>query len=101
MVKGQEIRKPKQLLFFRNYKYVLTIIKMCLLYISILDIRRGPSTTQADLDLAKLQSKAFKKICAIFYIENICYFFLDEMFKGGKKAAFGKVETVGQFFFIK
>ena len=77
-----------------------------MLYISHLDVLAGSSTqassTQAELDLAKMQSKAppKKKTLRYFNIETTC-FFIDEIFdsNGGKKPAYGKVDTVGQLVF--
>ena len=77
-----------------------------MLYISHLDVLAGsstqPSSTQAELDLAKMQSKAplKKKLCDILIL-ILLVFFIDEIFdsNGGKKPAYGKVDTVGQLVF--
>ena len=66
------------------------------------DVLGESSTSQADLDLAEMQSKfSPKKKIAIFYYW-LFVIFLDEPFdlKGGKKSAYDKVETVGQFCFF-
>ena len=66
------------------------------------DVLGESSTSQADLDLAEMQSKfpPQKKNCDILLL-RLFVIFLDEPFdlQGGKKSAYGKVETIGQFFF--
>ena len=66
------------------------------------DVLGESSTSQADLDLAEMQSKfpPKKKNCDILLL-RLFVIFLDEPFdlQGGKKTAYGKVEAVGQFFF--
>lgn len=89
---ASEITRYVYLLYWKaRWKFLI------LLYISNLDVLRGSSASQADLDLQKIQSKVHKKYNNMRLLINL----LDERFDSQKaiKLAYGKVEEVCQFFF--